>query len=209
MMHDQCRICRRTGQKLFLKGERCYSPKCAMIKRAHPPGPERKKRSRAMSEYKKALTEKQKLKNFYGLSESQFAKYVSAILKRRAKIQDIASELIGVLESRLDSTVFNLGFAKSRIHARQLVNHGHFLVSGKAIDIPSYPVKKGDTINIKETKKGKKVFAELAETLKKKEPPSWLELNKATLTGKLKEAPKLADVQPVAEISIIFEFYSR
>ena len=180
-----------------------------MIKRAYPPGPEKKKKYKAFSEYKKALIEKQKLRNWYGLTEHQFKKYVQDILSRRTKIQDIADELIKTLEKRLDSVVFGLGFAKSKVQARQLVNHGHFLINNKCIDIPSYSVKKGDIITIKDTKKKKGVFADMQNQLKKREPAPWLELNKETLIGKLKEEPKLADVLPPAEISIIFEYYSR
>jgi len=209
MQKDQCRICRRVGQKLFLKGERCFSPKCAVSKRPYPPGPQKKKRSGAASEYKRALIEKQKLKNWYGLSEHQFKKYVKNVLENRAEIQDIANELIKNLEKRLDSVVFSMGFAKSRTHARQLVSHGHFLVNKKAIDIPSYEVKKGDVITIKEHKKVKGAFKDLVNEIKKRVIPSWIELNKETLVGKLKDEPKLAEITPPAEISIIFEFYSR
>ena len=209
MQKDQCRICRRVGQKLFLKGERCFSPKCAVSKRPYPPGPQKKKRTGAASEYKRALIEKQKLKNWYGLSEHQFKKYVTDILENRGEIQDIANELIKNLEKRLDSIVFSMGFAKSRVHARQLVSHGHFLINNKAIDIPSYKVKKGDVVTIKETKKPKGAFKDLVNEIKKRTIPSWIELNKETLVGKLKDEPKLAEITPPAEISIIFEFYSR
>ncbi|MBU2539894.1 30S ribosomal protein S4 [Patescibacteria group bacterium] len=210
MINNKCKICRRVGQKLFLKGDRCFSPKCAMVKRPYPPGPERKKRkSRTGSEYKRALTEKQKLKRWYGLSEHQFKKYVKNVLEKRDKIQDIANELIKKLETRLDSVIFSFGFAKSRTQARQLVSHGYFLVNNKAVNVPSFEVQKGDVVAIKEHKKKKGIFKDIAVQLKKKEIPLWLELNKETLVGKLKADPTLADILPPAEIPTIFEFYSR
>ena len=209
MKKEQCRVCRRVGQKLFLKGERCFSPKCALVKRPFPPGPESKKRRSAASGYKIALTEKQKLRNWYGLREFQFKAYVQDVLAERAKIADIANELIKRLESRLDSTVFHMGFAKSRVTARQLVNHGFFKVNGKAIDIPSFSVKKGDVITIKEHKKKKGIFKDMDAQLKNRVAPNWIEMNKETLVGKMKGEPSLAEVTPPAEISTIFEYYSR
>ena len=209
MQNEQCKICRRVGQKLFLKGDRCYSPKCAMLRRATPPGPERKKKSWNVSEYKKALTEKQKLRNWYGLAEFQFKRYVEGVLVNRAKIQDIGDELIKRLEKRLDSVVFSMGFAKSRVQARQLVNHGHFTINGKSIDIPSYIVKKDDVVALKETKKKKPEYIGLLAQLNKKTFPAWVEVDKKNFTGKLKQEPRLVDTQPAAELSVIFEFYSK
>lgn len=194
---------------MFLKGERCASAKCAMIKRAFPPGPEKKRRPGAASGYKKALTEKQKLRRWYGLPEYQFKQYVVDILEKRGKIQDIADELIKRLEKRLDSVVFNLGLAKSRTNARQMVSHGYFLVNNKTVNIPSFKMKKGDLIAIREGKKKKGAFKDIEVQLKKRTIPSWLEINKDTLIGKVKGEPSLAEVMPPAEISIIFEFYSR
>ena len=211
MINNKCKICRRLGQKLFLKGERCFSSKCAMIKRAFPPGFEKKrKRKRSVfSGYKKAFNEKQKLRRWYGLSERQFKQYVKKIMERHGKVQDIADELIKRLEKRLDNVIFRLGLAKSLTEARQLVSHKYFLVNNKPINIPSFEVKKGDIITIKEGKKKKGIFREINSQLKKKEIPSWLEIDKDTLTGKIKEEPSLAQIIPPAEISTIFEFYSR
>ncbi len=209
MQKEQCRVCRRVGQKLFLKGDRCFSPKCALLKRAFPPGPESKKKRSAASGYKIALIEKQKLKNWYGLREYQFKAYVKGVLAERGKIDDIANELIKRLELRLDSTIFHMGFAKSRVTARQLVNHGFFLINKKAIDIPSFAVKKDDVITIKESKKGKGIFKDIATQLKTRAIPTWIELNKETLVGKMKGEPTLAEILPPAEVSVIFEYYSR
>jgi len=209
MINDKCKICRRVGQKLFLKGERCFSAKCAMVKRAYPPGLEKKRKTGAPSAYKRALNEKQKLRNWYGLSERQFKQYVQKTLEKRGKVADIEQDLISKLERRLDSVVFYLGLAKSRAQAKQLVSHGCFLVNGKPVDIPSYETKKGDVIALKETKKKKAIFQEIAAQIKNKEIPKWLELDINKLVAKIKEEPLLAEVAPPAEIPIIFEFYSR
>lgn len=205
MIHDKCRVCRRLGQKLFLKGDRCLSAKCALVKRAYPPGPERKRKSRAFSEYKRSLTEKQKLRNWYGLSEKQFKRYVKDVLSKRGKIQDIANELIKRLEQRLDSVVLRLGFAKSRVQARQMVTHGAFMVNKKAVNIPSYVVLKGDEVAVKENKKKKGMFKDF----KKNVTVSWLELDATTMIATMKDDPTITEVMPPAEISTIFEFYSR
>jgi small subunit ribosomal protein S4 len=209
MKYDKCKICRRLGQKLFLKGERCLSPKCAMVKRAYLPGLQKKRKRGAPSEYKKSLEEKQMLKKWYGLSERQFKKYVRETLAKMGKVQNLADEFIGRLEKRLDNVIFRLGFARSRGHARQLVSHGYFLVNQKPVNTPSFQVKKGDIITIKESKKKKPVFKDLQLLLKKKEVPLWLELDKEKFEGKIVGEPNFQEVNPPAEISLIFEFYSR
>ncbi|MCX6724214.1 MAG: 30S ribosomal protein S4 [Candidatus Staskawiczbacteria bacterium] len=209
MRYDQCKTCRRLGQKLFLKGERCLSPKCAMMKRAFAPGPQKKRRGGSPSEYKKSLDEKQTLKKWYGLSERQFKRYVKETLEKMDKVDDVSAELIRRLEKRLDNVIFRLGFAKSRVQARQMVSHGYFLINGKPVNIPSYKVEKDDLIAVKENKKAKGTFKNLAEELKRKEIPVWLSLNKEKLEAKTIGEPNLDEVKPPAEISLIFEFYSR
>lgn len=209
MKYDQCKTCRRLGQKLFLKGDRCFSPKCAMLKRAYAPGPQRKRRGGTSSEYKKSLEEKQTLKKWYGLSERQFKRYVKETLEKMGKVEDVSAELIKKLERRLDNVIFRLGFAKSRAQARQLVSHSYFLINGKSVNIASYQVKKDDTISLKEHKKTKGIFKELSNELKRKEVPVWLSLNKDKLEAKTIGEPSLDEVKPPAEISLIFEFYSR
>jgi len=209
MQYDQCKTCRRLGQKLFLKGDRCFSQKCAFIKRSFAPGPQRKRRGGAPSEYKKSLEEKQTLKKWYGLSERQFKRYVKETLEKMGKVDDVSAELVRKLEKRLDNVIFRLGFAKSRVSARQLVSHGYFLINGKPVNIPSYQVKKDDIIGIKENKKSKGVFKELANELKRKEVPAWLTTDKKTLESKTIGEPSLDEVKPPAEIPLIFEFYSR
>ena len=141
------------GQKLFLKGDRCFSQKCAMVKRAYAPGPQKKRRGGNPSEYKKSLEEKQTLKKWYGLSERQFKRYVNETLEKMGKVENVSNELIKRLELRLDNAIFRLGFAKSRNQARQMVSHSYFLINGKPVNIPSYSIKKGDVISIKEHKK--------------------------------------------------------
>jgi small subunit ribosomal protein S4 len=180
-----------------------------MVRRAYAPGPQRKRRGGAASEYKKSLTEKQTLKKWYGLSERQFKRYVQETLAKMGKVDDVSSELIRVLERRLDNVVFRMGFAKSRVQARQLVSHGFFLINGKPVNIPSYQVVKDDVVALKENKKAKGVFKELANELKRKEIPAWLSLNKEKLETKAIGEPNLDEVKPPAEISLIFEFYSR
>jgi len=209
MRYDQCKTCRRLGQKLFLKGDRCFSAKCALTRRAYAPGIPKKKRGGSPSEYKKSLDEKQTLKKWYGLSEKQFKRYVQETLAKMGKVEDVSAELIKKLERRLDNVIFRLGFAKSRTQARQLVSHGYFLVNGKPVNVASYQVAKNDVISMKQSKRSKGIFKELADELKKKEVPSWLSLDKEKLEAKPIGDPSLDEVKPPAEISLVFEFYSR
>jgi len=215
MKKDLCKICRRFNQKLFLKGERCFSSKCAMVKKPYPPGIKTKKRKFRQTEYGKQLAEKQKLKISYGLSEQQFKKYVNQVLKKRGRAKDEAEELIKKLEKRLDNVIYRLGIANSRKQARQLVSHGFFLINGKSIDIPSYEVKQNDVISLKKEKLQKKLFKEISAILKKRTLPSWLKLEKPTVhtqekfKAKVIAEPSLKEMAPSAEIPIIFEFYSR
>ena len=209
MKDSKCKICRRLGIKIFLRGERCFSQKCTMIRKPYPPGPKSKKRARALSEYGKELKEKQKLKNWYNLEERQFRKYVKEILSARGKVADAGAALIKNLESRLDNVVFRLGFAPSRVAARQTVSHRHFMVNGKPINIPSYLVKKGDKISINPSSAKKTIFQKLPLLLKKYNPPSWLKLDAEKLEGKVADSPNLKEAAPPAELSSIFEFYSK
>lgn len=209
MKEEKCKICRRAGTKLFLKGERCLSPKCSMVKRPYPPGPRKKRPTRGSSEYGKELREKQKLKNWYNLRERQFRKYVKEVLEKRGKTEDAPTILIKILESRLDNVVFKLGFSSSRAKAKQLVSHGHFLINGKSVDIPSYHVKKGDIISLKTNSRRKNNFQNLSTLLKKYRPPSWISLDSEKLEGKVIGEPSLEEATPPAEISSIFEFYSK
>jgi small subunit ribosomal protein S4 len=180
-----------------------------MVKRPYPPGQKAKKRTRGLSEYGKELREKQKLKNWYNLDERQFRKYVKEVLAKRGKVEDAGDLLIKKLESRLDNVVFRMGFVPSRVQARQVISHGHFLVNGKKVDIPAYQTKKGDKITLHPRSPKKNIFQNLPTTLKKYNPPSWIELNIEKLEGKITGQPNLDEATPPAEISTIFEFYSR
>jgi small subunit ribosomal protein S4 len=170
---------------------------------------QRKKRTKAASEYKKSLVEKQSLKQMYGLSEKQFKRYVKETLDKMSRVENVSDELIKRLEIRLDNVVYRLGFAKTRSQARQMVNHSYFKVNGKPVNIPSFQVKKGDVIALKETKKKKVIFSELPANLKKVEFPAWLTMNQDKLEATKIGEPTLAEVNPPVELSLIFEFYSR
>jgi small subunit ribosomal protein S4 len=209
MSDSQCKICRRMGVKLFLKGERCFTQKCQMVKKPYPPGKKGKRRPIPLSEYGRELKEKQKLKNLYNLKETQFKNYFKEVLKKRGKVENASELIVKILESRLDNVVFRLGFTSSRKQARQLVSHGYFLVNGKATNIPSRQLKKGDTISIKPQKYKKAVFKDIKTIVKKIKTPNWLEFNVEKLEGKLKSDPALEDIIVPVEISSIFEFYSR
>jgi len=206
MKEAQCKKCRRTGQKLFLKGERCFSPKCAMVRRPYIPGIHGRSLRRRISEYGRQLIEKQKIRFTYGISEKQLKNYFKEIINQKGNKEEL---FVKKLESRLDNVVFRLGWASSRKSARQLVSHGHILVNGKKVDIPSFQVKKGDVIKIKEKSKQKKPFKDLSTLLKKYEPPRWLSLDKKKLEGKVKGEPTIEDMGKISELNMVIEYYSR
>jgi small subunit ribosomal protein S4 len=206
----KCKICRRIGEKIFLKGERCFSAKCAMVKRDYPPGQQKKRNvKRSLSEYGKELREKQKLRNWYNLRERQFASYIKNALKKRGRVENAAELLIKELELRFDNVVFRMGFTTSKIQARKLVVHRHFLINNKRVNIPSYELKKGDVVSLDTKAKKKVVFNNLNVTFKKHKTPSWIALDVEKLEGKIIGEPTLNEVAPPAEILSIFEFYSR
>ena len=181
-----------------------------MIKKPYPPGFRgKRKRRRTASEYAKQLREKQKLKNWYNLKEYQLKSYVKGVLEKRGRAGDTKDLLIGKLEKRLDNVVFRLGLAPSRLQARQLVGHGHFLVDGKKVNIPSYQVKKGERVKIAPSSQKKIIFQSLPLVLKKHQPPSWLKLDIKKLEGEVTGQPSFEEVTPPAEVSAIFEYYSR
>lgn len=209
MQNEKCKICRRLGTKLFLKGEKCFLPKCAIVRKPYSPGQKGKKQQRTFSEYKKELKEKQKLKNWYCLREKQFRKYVKNALQVRGKVDDVSIILIQILESRLDNVIFRLGLASSRVSARQLISHGHILVNNKPVNIASFLVKKGDVISVKPTSIKKGIFRTIFSNLKKYNCPSWLKLSAEKLEGSVLDVSNLKEAAPPAEISSIFEHYSR
>lgn len=202
---EQCRICRREGQKLFLKGSRCYSDKCSISRRNYAPGEHGQKKAK-LSEYGIQLREKQKTKAFYGVREDQFRKY----FEMASKTKGVTGErLLQILETRLDNVVYRLGFASSRPQARQLVNHGHFEVNGKKVDIASYLVKAGDVIKVRENKKEKVIMKQIIEENSARTVPAWLEKNVQDLSGKVVSLPTREDIDLAVEEHLIVELYSK
>ena len=200
-----CRLCRREGQKLFLKGDRCYSGKCAIDRRAYAPGQHGQSRKK-LSEYGLQLREKQKAKRFYGVLEGQFAHYYE-LAEKKAGVT--GENLLQILESRLDNVIYRLGFGLSRAEARQLVVHGHFLVNGNKVDIPSYLVKEGDVITIKETSRSLPKIKAVIEATEGKNIPEWLDLDRNTLQGKVVTLAKRSDIDLEIEEHLIVELYSK
>jgi small subunit ribosomal protein S4 len=209
MKQAKCKICRRLGEKVFLKGEKCMSAKCAMVRRPFAPGQKAKKRRSALTEFGREMREKQKVKKWYGVSESQFKQYVVEVMENRGQGVDVSSELVAKLESRLDNIVFRLGWAKSRGQARLLVTHGHFTVNGRKVDIPSYRIKIGDVVSIRVHSKTKEGLKDIPETMKKYPLPKWLSYAIDKNEGKVVRYPTPDEVQLPSEISTIFEHYSR
>jgi small subunit ribosomal protein S4 len=205
----KCEICGRSARKGIIKGESFHSPKCPLYKKNYPSRGRGRHPKGAMSEYGKELIEKQIVKMLYRISERQVKNYVKEALKKRGLVEDASLELIKKLEKRLDNVVYRLGFATSRAQARQLVSHKHFLVNGKPMNIPSYQVKVGDIISVKENKKNRTFYKRISLILKNYQPPSWLALDKAKLEGKVIGEPTAEEASIPAEISSIFEFYSK
>ncbi|MDD5032588.1 MAG: 30S ribosomal protein S4 [Candidatus Pacebacteria bacterium] len=206
MADTKCKTCRRTGQKLFSKEEKCFGAKCPMIKKPYAPG-KKTKRPKSLSEYGIQLREKQKLKFFYGLRERQFANYVKEAISRGGS--GISDRLASTLESRLDNVVFRAGFAKSRSIARQIVGHGHICVNGRKITIPSFQIKKGDKISLRPQSAGKAIFKDLDVWLKKYNPPAWLKVDKDKKESEMAKPISGIDAETGANMNSIIEFYSR
>ncbi len=201
-----CKLCRREGMKLFLKGERCYSEKCSVTRRPYPPGQHGQARVK-LSEYAVRLREKQKVRRIYGVLERQFQKYYFEATRRKGRTGE---EMLGQLESRLDNVVHRLGFTFTRAQARQLVKHNHILVNGKRVNIPSVVVKPGDKIEVRESSRAiKEVVASLA-VVEKRPMLSWLELDKANFAGTFKAAPVREELnEPAIREQYVVEYYSR
>lgn len=200
-----CKICRREGMKLFLKGQRCYTDKCAMEQREYPPGEHGQGRVRT-SEYRIHLREKQKVRSTYGLSESQFKKYYE-IARRRKGVT--GENLLSLLERRLDNIVYRSGFAASRAEARQLITHGHFKVNGHKTDIPSFLVNAGDEIEVKEKSKKLTCITEALESAQQRGGLEWLEVDFDAKKGIVKALPERKDMPMAIEETLIVEFYSK
>jgi len=204
-INAKCKICRREGKKLFLKGERCYTQKCPMVKKKYPSGIHGRKFTR-ITEYGEELREKQKVKMVYGLREKQFKNYY----KKAEKLKGMTTaNLFRLLECRLDNVIFRLGFAYSRNQARKFISHGHFLINNKKVNLPSYQVKKGDVIEVKEKSKKNVFFRDIAKKLKSQKTSPWLSLDIKNLKGKVEDSLNEKDIESDINWSKIIEFYSR
>lgn len=200
-----CRLCRREGQKLFLKGSRCYGEKCALNKREYAPGQHGQGRKK-LSEYGLQLREKQKAKRYYGVLESQFAHYFELANKKSGVTGE---NLLQILESRLDNVVYRLGFALSRAEARQLVVHGHFQINGKKVNIPSYLVKPGEVIALKEGSRSLPKMKDILEQTDGKAVPKWLDLDTNTMQAKVVALAQRDDIDLDIAEHLIVELYSK
>ena len=201
-----CRLCRREGMKLFLKGERCYTGKCAIDRRAYAPGQHGQARAKKPTEYGLQLREKQKARRMYGVMEKQFRHYFDEAARRKGVTGE---NLLTLLERRLDNVIFHLGFASSRAEARQLVNHGHFTINGKKVDIASYSVRAGEVIAVKEGSKSSPRMKQLLENLGSRTVPGWLSLDANTAAGTIVALPTREDIQLPIQEHLIVEKYSR
>ena len=212
MIDSKCKQCRAVGEKLFLKGERCFTPKCAFIRRSYRPGVHGQARRRALSEVALGLLEKQKVKRTYGVRERQFKNYFEAAsLKKPSKVSALkpADLLLAGLEKRLDNVVYRLGFAFSRSVGRQLVSHGHFFVNGRRVSVPSYEVRVGDAITVRPQSAKMKIFGDLKESLKKHKAPAWLIMDAKNFEGKIKTEPTPEGIGSPFNVSLIIDHYSR
>jgi len=200
-----CRLCRRENQKLFLKGDRCTTDKCAVERRGYPPGQHGQGRIK-FSEYGLQLREKQKIKRIYGMLEKQFRKY----FERADSMKGITgSNLLSMLERRMDNVVFRAGFANSRAEARHLVRHGHFAVNSRKVNIPSYMVGKGDVVEVREKSKNLARIAGALEAVKRREIPQWIELDSAALKARVRDLPTRDDITAPMEERLVVELYSK
>ena len=200
-----CRLCRRENQKLFLKGDRCYTDKCAISNRPYPPGMHGQGRSKT-SEYGMQLREKQKAKRYYGVLETQFRKYFEMAERRPGQAGE---NLLSILESRMDNVVYRLGFAMSRAEARQLVSHGHFTVNGRKVDIPSFLVKPGMVISVKPSSRDLDKIKANVENNASRQPPKWLDYDAGNMLAKVTGVPAKEDIDLPIEEHLIVELYSK
>lgn len=203
-----CKLCRREGEKLFLKGERCFSPKCAVERRPYVPGQHGKKGvfRRKMSDYGLQLREKQKARRFYGVLERQFRKY----FEEAQRTPGLTGEnLLQTLERRLDNVVYRLGFADSRPQARQIVNHGHIYVNGRKVDVPSALLNEGDVVTLRPQSRGNVYFTNLGESIGHRAVPGWLSVNVEEVSGRVTGMPTRTEIDTTVNEQLIVEYYSR
>ena len=203
---NKCKQCRRVGEKLFLKGDRCFTPKCAMVKRNYAPGFHGPKGHKRLSGYGLQLQEKQKTKKYYGLLEKQFRLTFAKASKKQG---DAGKNFLKMLEMRLDNVIYRLGLASSRSQARQLVTHGHFTVNSRKTDIPSFSVKIGQVIKIRKSSQNNRFFRDLDAKLKKAERPSWLNFDVKDVSAKVLHEPKDTDLPQNVNAQVIIEYYSK
>jgi small subunit ribosomal protein S4 len=201
-----CRLCRREDMKLFLKGERCYTDKCGYERRSYPPGQHGQNRRRKRSDYGEQLREKQKVKRIYGIAERQFRGYYYKALRMKGVTGD---NLLVLLERRMDNIVYRMGFASDHAEARQLVRHGHFRVNGKKVNIPSYLVRSGDTVEVKDASRKIARITDSLGAVDRRGVPQWIELDKENFKGTVKSYPNREDfTMPIRE-QLIIELYSK
>lgn len=200
-----CKLCRREGQKLFLKGERCYGGKCALSRRAYAPGQHGQSRKK-LSEYGVQLREKQKTKRFYGILESQFRSYFETAARKKGVTGEV---LLQLLESRLDNVVYRMGFGSTRAEARQLVTHGHFTIDGKRVNIPSYQTRVGEEIVVADGSRKSVRFKEILDMTGSKVVPKWIEVDQENLKGKVVAIPARDDIDLPVQEHLIVELYSK
>jgi small subunit ribosomal protein S4 len=200
-----CRICRREGLKLFLKGSRCYTKKCAFERRSTPPGMNTMRR-RKVSEFGLQLREKQKVRKSYSVLERQFRNYFAKAEQRKGMTGE---NLLRMLEMRLDNVVYRMGFASSRAQARQMVGHGHFAVNGRPTNIPSYQTKVGDRIEVRESRRGREVFKVAAENIRTAQIPEWVSVDASKLSGSVLAEPTREQMPVEFNEQLVVEFYSR
>ncbi len=203
---SDCRICRRENVKLFLKGDRCYSDKCAFDRRSYPPGEHGERRGRKTSDYGIQLREKQKIKRIYGLSEKQFHLFFERADRQKGIT---GTNLLVALERRLDNVVYRLGFASSRSQARQMVQHSHFLVNGKKVNIPSFEVKVGDSVEVRERSRKMQLIQDSMDAVVRRGVPQWLDLEKDNLKGMVKNLPVREDLTMPMQEQLVVELYSK
>jgi len=210
MTDKKCKVCRRAGEKLFLKGDRCFTPKCGFTTHPYPPGrldSERKHKS-TLSEYGEQMKEKQKVRNIYMISEKQFANYVQSATKKTINHTiSPALQLYQSLEERLDNIIYRLGLAKSRALSRQIVSHGHITINGRKINVPSYKVRINDVIAVREGSKSTKLFTDLVNKLKQHTMPNWLEFDTAKISAKILSTP--SEIKDTFDLAKVLEFYSK
>ncbi|TEU10239.1 MAG: 30S ribosomal protein S4 [Anaerolineales bacterium] len=203
-----CKLCRREGMKLFLKGERCSSPKCALERRSYAPGMHGRQAQyrRRVSDYGRQLRAKQRVRRIYGVLERQFRRYFEMARRTRGRT---GAELLCILERRLDNVVYRLGLGDSRAQARQLVSHGHFEVNGRKLNIPSALVKAGDEVQVRGSSRDNGHFLGLAEILEHRSVPEWLSLNASEMSGTVVSLPKREQIDVPADEQLIVAYYSR